>query len=106
MKIKNINDFFKGWFIGDFEPTMLKTTDFEVAVKEYSAGDLESNHVHKEAVEFTMVLDGTISMNGIEYSKNDIILIEKGEATEFKSITDSRTLVVKTPSVKGDKYIL
>lgn len=104
--MKNINDFTKGWFIGDFEPSLLKTTDFEVAVKEYKAGDSEDNHLHKEAIEFTIVLDGTIMMNGIEYNRNDIIRIEKNEATKFESITDSRTLVVKTPSVKGDKYII
>lgn len=106
MKKYNLNDFFKGWFIGDFEPSILPTNDFEVAVKEYKAGDSEANHLHKEAIEFTMVLDGVIMMNGVEYHKNDIIQIEKYEETKFESITDSRTLVVKTPSVKGDKYIV
>jgi hypothetical protein len=106
MEKYQLNDFFKGWFIGDFKPTLLPTSDFEIAVKEYGAGDSEENHLHKEAIEFTVVLDGTIIMNGIEYNRNDIIRIEKNEATKFESITDSRTLVIKTPSVKGDKYIV
>jgi len=106
MKKNNLKDFFKGWFIGDFEPSLLRSPDFEVAVKDYSAGDKENKHVHKKAVEFTVVLDGVISMNDVKYFKNDIITIDKYESTIFKSITDSRTLVIKTPSVKGDKYII
>ena len=29
----------KGWFVGGFEPTLFKTNDVEVAVKEYKKGD-------------------------------------------------------------------
>ena len=39
MKTTNLNKMTKGWFVGNFEPTLIKTTDVEVAVKEYRAGD-------------------------------------------------------------------
>lgn len=104
--MKNVSEFTKGWFIGNFEPSLLKTTDFEVAIKEYKAGTVEDEHFHKEAIEFTIVLDGTITMNGVEHNRNDICLIEKNETNIFESITDSRLLVIKTPSVNGDKYIV
>jgi quercetin dioxygenase-like cupin family protein len=106
MKIYNLKDFTKGWFIGQFDPSILQTDNFEVAVKEYESGTIEDAHYHKEAVEFTIVLDGKIKMNGSEYGPNDIIEIERGESNVFESITDSRLLVIKTPSVKGDKYLL
>ena len=38
---KNVSDFTKGWFIGNFEPSLLKSKDFEVAIKEYKAGTVE-----------------------------------------------------------------
>ena len=41
---KNLKDMIGGWFIGDFEPTAWKTAGFEVAVKEYKAGDKEPKH--------------------------------------------------------------
>ena len=103
---KNVSDFTKGWFIGNFEPSLLKSKDFEVAIKEYKAGTVEDEHFHKEAIEFTIVLDGIITMNGKEYFRNDICLIEKNETNIFESITDSRLLVIKTPSVNGDKYLV
>ena len=102
----NVKDYIKGWFIGDFEPTILRSKDFEIAIKEYEAGTIEDEHYHKEAVEYTIVLDGTIKMSGVEYGRHDIIEIEKMETNVFESITDSRLLVVKTPSVNGDKYIV
>ena len=48
----------KGWFIGNFEPTLFNTDLFEVAVKRYNKGDSEERHTHKIATEFTMILDG------------------------------------------------
>ena len=35
MKIGKLRDMKRGWFIGDFEPSLLKTRDCEVAVKSY-----------------------------------------------------------------------
>ena len=45
-------------------------------------------------------------MNGVEYEANDIILVEKKESTDFKVLADTITVVIKTPSVPGDKYNL
>ena len=71
-----LNDMIKGWFIGNFEPTLYHTNDVEVAVKKYKAGDVEDEHYHKIATEFTVILNGEIEMNGIKFSENQIIKIE------------------------------
>ena len=47
----------KGWFVGDFEPSLYKTQDFEVAVKRYLEGAVEKRHTHKVATEFTVIVD-------------------------------------------------
>jgi len=101
----NIVDFIKGWFIGNFEPSLLKTDNFEVGIKEYVIGTTEPKHYHKEAVEYTIVLDGIITMNGNEYHRHDICITEKNQTNTFEAITDARVLVVKTPCVAGDKYL-
>lgn len=105
MKVSKIGDMFKGWFVGNFEPSLFKTDDVEVAVKEYKAGDKEEKHYHKVATEITVVMRGKVLMNGIEYNSGDVILIEPGEATDFEVIDDTITTVVKVPCVKGDKYL-
>ncbi len=94
----------KGWFIGDFEPTLWKTNDVEVAVKHYKAGDAETAHFHKIATEFTVITAGTVEMNGVQYQAGDIVVIERGEVTDFRAITDVTTTVVKIPGAANDKY--
>lgn len=106
MKISKISDMTKGWFVGNFEPSLYKTNEVEVAVKTYKAGDNEASHFHKIATEITVIISGTVKMNGVEYSKGDIITIEPGEATDFIAMTDSENVVVKLPGANNDKYLL
>lgn len=100
----NIDNMFKGWFIGDFEPSLCKTQDVEVGVKEYKSGEYEPHHYHKIATEFTVIIDGKVEMNGKSYSTGDIIKIMPNEVTDFKAITNTKTVVVKIPGAKNDKY--
>ena len=41
MKVNKLDDMFKGWVVGNFEPSLFQTDDFEVAVKHYDCGDYE-----------------------------------------------------------------
>ena len=105
MKVESLKNMLKGWFIGNFSPSMLDA-DFEVGVKKYKKGDKEEKHYHKEAIEFTVIVTGIVKMNGVIYKEDDIIQIDKDEVTDFECIEDTITVVVKTSSVKGDKYIV
>lgn len=95
----------KGWFMGPFKPTTMGLTHFEAAVKRYRAGDYEAKHHHKVAMEFTVIVSGEVEMNGIKYVQDDIIVIEPGESTDFKCLTDAVTTVIKYPGVPNDKYV-
>lgn len=105
MKTADLKNFFKGWFVGNFEPSLIKTNDVEVAVKKYTAGDYEGSHYHKIATEITLILSGEVEMNSIKYKTDDIIVIEPGERTDFKCLTDVVTVVVKYPGASNDKYV-
>jgi hypothetical protein len=99
-----LEDTIKGWFIGNFEPSLYKTNDVEVGIKKYNAGDYENSHFHKIATEFTVIISGTVEMNGVQYFENEIIKIIPGVKTNFKAITDVVTVVVKLPGANNDKY--
>ena len=106
MKTARLEDMVKGWFIGDFDPSLCKTDDVEVAVKRYRRGDAEPAHFHKVATEYTVVVAGRVSMNGVEYSSGDIIVMEPGEATDFVCLEDETVnVVVKLPGAKDDKFV-
>lgn len=106
MKVDSLDDMFKGWIVGNFEPTLFSTNDVEVAVKKYSSGDYEPTHYHKIATEITIIAQGKVLMNGSEYNSGDIITIKPGESTDFKVLEDTITTVVKLPCVKNDKYLI
>jgi quercetin dioxygenase-like cupin family protein len=96
----------KGWFVGNFEPTVLKTDQFEVGLKQYKKGDVEAKHVHRIATEITVIVSGEVRMNGQNFKAGQIIVLDPGESTDFSALTDVTTLVVKTPSAKDDKHLV
>lgn len=105
MKIHKLDNFTKGWFVGNFSPTLKETKDFEVAVKYYKKGDKEESHHHKIAEEITLVVYGKCRMNDQILEKGDMAVVAPGESAEFEALEDSSNVVVKIPSVKGDKYL-
>lgn len=106
MKKYNINSFTRGWMVGDFEPSILKTKDFEFMVHYYKSGDSESKHEHKVADEITVIVSGVFIMNDQELHAGDIIHLPPSTPADFRCLVDGATAVVKTPSVKGDKYVV
>lgn len=100
----NLKEMIGGWFIGNFEPSLLKTNDVEVSVKRYKSGDYDKSHYHKIGTEYTVIVQGQVEMSGNIYNENDILIISPGEKTDFKALTDAITVVVKIPGASNDKY--
>ena len=105
MKTAHLEDMVKGWFVGNFSPTLYRTNDAEVAVKSYHAGDHEGKHYHKVATEITVIVSGSVRMNQSIYQAGDIVVMEPGEATDFEALTDAVNVVVKLPGANDDKYL-
>ena len=99
-----LGQFTKGWFVGDFTPTLLATGAVEVAIKSYRAGEHEASHHHRLATEITAVVSGRVRMSGEEIGAGEIVRILPGESTDFTALTEATTVVVKIPSLAGDKY--
>lgn len=106
MKIAKLSEMTRGWFIGNFDPSLFRTNDCEVAVKSYHKGDYEERHYHKIATEYTCIISGRVKMNGLEYGAGDIIVMEPGETTDFECLENgATTVVVKIPGANNDKYL-
>jgi len=106
MKIHKLSQMTRGWFVGDFAPSAHVTKAAEVAVKTYAAGEAEEAHVHRVAVEVTLILSGEATLNGHHLTAGDIATLEPGEPGQFTALTQTTTVVVKTPSAVGDKFPL
>jgi len=105
MKHSRLEDMTGGWLVGNFAPTVLQTNQFEVAVKSYKAGDKEAKHYHLQSDEITVIVSGTAVMFNKKWVAGDILVVEKGEATAFEAVSDVTTVVVKSPSIPGDKFL-
>lgn len=105
MRTAKIEIMVKGWFVGNFEPSLYRTNDVEVAVKSYRADDNEEWHYHKIATEITVIIAGKVAMNGTKYGPGDIIVLDPFEGTDFEALTDVTTVVVKIPGANSDKYL-
>jgi anti-sigma factor ChrR (cupin superfamily) len=105
MESYKLEDMVRGWFIGNFTPSLHQTNDVEVAIQKYKAGDYENAHFHKIATEYTAIVMGEVEMNGKKYEAGDIIIMRPNQTTDLKAISDAICVVVKIPGANNDKYL-
>lgn len=86
MKKFRLSEMKGGWFAGDFEPSCLRTRDFEAGVKRYRAGDSEPAHVHRRLTEITVLVSGRAEINGEALAPGDIFLAEPGDEFSFRAL--------------------
>jgi mannose-6-phosphate isomerase-like protein (cupin superfamily) len=106
MTVHKLDDMVRGWFVGDFEPVVHRTSDVEVAVKTYTAGEAEARHLHRVATEVTAVVSGSVRMDGVDLQAGDVVEIRPGQPSDFLALTDAVVVAVKLPAVPGDKYLV
>jgi hypothetical protein len=106
MIIDNIKNFKNGWVIGNFEPCLLKTNDFEVSIQHHKKGFIGQKHFHKESVEYNVITTGKVNICGKELMSGDIFIFDKNEISESYFLEDTTIVVIRTPSIPTDKYVV
>ena len=106
IELYNIDDFVGGWFIGNFEPSLNKTKDFEVSIKTHEKGEIWDKHYHKIATEYNYVIGGQVEINGVVYKKGDIFVVPPMEIVDPNFLETCEIVCVKTPSAPNDKYVV
>lgn len=93
-----------GWFVGNFDPVAFKAKDFEVAFMNFVAGQKTQDHHHKIATEINLIVKGYMVVNGLRLITGDIFIFAPNEISKTEFLEDTSLIVVKTPSIIGDKY--
>lgn len=104
MQISKFKDYKGGWFVGNFIPTAYKTKNFEVGYHHYKVGQEWDHHFHKETDEINLILSGKVIIQGEELVKGDVVVINKYEVSDPVFVEDTEIIIIKTPSVPGDKF--
>jgi hypothetical protein len=105
METDKLSNYIGGWFIGNFDPSMLSTDTFEISVKRYQQGDIEAFHYQLSAIEFTVIVSGQCRIGASFLGPDDIIRIDPFESADFEALTDVVLVAVKTPSIPSDKIL-
>jgi len=103
---EKLSNMTRGWFIGNFEPSLLKTKDFEVGILTHKKGEEWPKHYHKIATEYTVLISGSMTICGELIEPGTIFILEPDEIADPIFHEDCTVVVVKTPSVIGDKYVI
>lgn len=106
MKTFEFSKMHKGWFVGDFEPTALKTDQFEIAYHTHKRGEQVTRHTHRVATEYNLLISGSMTICGQQVVGGTIFVLEPGEISDAIFHEDCHIVCIKTPSVKGDKYLV
>jgi quercetin dioxygenase-like cupin family protein len=104
MEIRRIEDFTRGWIIGNFDPSLLKTDKFEVGLLRHKAGEVWPKHYHKVGTEYNVLVNGKMIIQDKELNSGDVFVFTPGEIADPIFLEDCTVLVVKVPSLPGDKY--
>ena len=99
-----LEDFFRGWFIGDFTPSIFRTPNFEVGVLHHHKDELWPAHYQKVATEFNVLLSGSLSINNEIILPGEIFIIEPLEIAVPIFHEDCKVLCIKVPSLPNDKF--
>lgn len=111
---KHLKDYTRGWIVGNFKPSLF-TSDCEVGIQSYLAGDSQPNHYHSETIEYNVVVCGECEFNiynrisdireRIIAKSGDIITIPEYIECEFIARTDCTIVCIKNKSIPSDKFL-
>lgn len=104
VKVNTLNNMTRGWLIGDFEPSIFRTKNFEVGYLTHYKGEEWPAHVHNETNEYNILIRGKMKINNEYIQERDIFVIPKGMLTKATFIEDCEILCIKLPSLPHDKY--
>ncbi len=99
-------DFVRGWLIGNFEPSIIRATDFEIGLLHHAAGEKWPFHYHKEAVEINYLLKGSMKLNGLNLNAGQRFIMPRNMIACPDFLENCVILCIKVPSVPKDKYII
>lgn len=100
----NLSEFWRGWFIGNFEPAVLKTDQFEVGLLTHTKGEKWPKHYHAQHTEYNLLVKGKMLICNDVINEGEVFILSPNEIADPEFLEDCLVLCVKQPSVPGDKH--
>jgi len=107
--IKDLIDttkFTRGWLIGNFEPNIKRTTEYEIGILQHKKDEKWAFHYHSQTTEINILISGEMLINDIFVKQNTIFIFEKNMISCPLFLSDCTVLCIKIPSLPNDKIII
>ena len=105
MKRDSLENMKGGWFIGNFQPNIHESKDFEVAIRHYLKGETEPRHYQQIATEITVIVLGKARMGDQILNPNEVLTVFPTEVLDFEALEDCTIVAIKFPSIPSDKIL-
>lgn len=116
MHISPLAQYKEGWFVGAFEPSSYRTMACEVAYKFHRQGEEWPAHFQRTSVEINYLIRGRLRVtwpgstlagveHGVVIQAGEVFRIEPKEVIKPVFLEECELIVVKIPSLPGDKVL-
>lgn len=107
VKVFKLENFTNGWFIGDFDPSLLKNTGVELAVMNKKKGrGINDFHYHQHCTEINVLIKGKMSINDLIINENEIFVFDPNVPSVYEYLEDCTFVVFKNKPSNNDKVIM
>ncbi len=106
MKKFPLENFDRGYFIGNFSKALFNTNAFEVSYKYHTKEDKHPIHYHRFTTEFILITKGSVIVNGTTIKSGNIFILEPYMINEIEYLEDVELVIVKTPSLPNDRVLI
>ena len=107
MKVSKLSDYTRGWIIGDFEPSILRTKTLKLPyslIQKGKSGCRIKNYIIIKKVEYNILVSGKMMMQDQELNAGDVFVLDRYEVADPVFLEDCKVVCVKTPSIPSDKF--
>jgi CTP:phosphocholine cytidylyltransferase-like protein len=104
IQLASLTDMTRGWFIGDFAPSVYKTLCFEAGLLSHKKGEEWGAHLHKIGTEINCLVSGRMLINDLVIEPGTIFMVPTGLLTKATFLEDCKVMCIKVPSDTNDKY--
>lgn len=91
-----------GYFIGNFEDSLYRSGNIEVANRFILKGAIDEGYYRKKDTEIINIITGKLEINGREYKAGDSYRWDPGERIGFYALKNSIFTMVKYPGTPND----
>lgn len=107
VEIFKLENFTRGWIIGDFEPSLLKNSGVELAVMHKNKGvGVCDFHYHENCIEINVLIKGQMKVNNKIIKENEVFVFNPFVPAICEFLEDCTFVAFKNKSSNKDKVIM